>query len=77
MQISIGDGALGSRQQFVKSGGLMREHDMSEAALAKDFADAKLMRGMRVAMHEANGGSGDAFGDRIECGSSHRGFIEW
>ena len=77
MQIGISDRALGSRQQFGKGSGLMREHDMLEAALAQDFADAKLMRGMRVAMHEADSGCGDAFRERIERGSTHGGFIEW
>jgi hypothetical protein len=31
---------------------------------------------MRVTMHEAHGGGGDAFGDRIECQSTHRGLIK-
>jgi len=34
MQISIGDRALGARQQFSKGSRLMRQHDMREAALA-------------------------------------------
>ena len=49
---------------------------MREAAVAEDFADAKLMHGMRVAMHEAYRGGGDALGDRIERRSTHGGFIE-